>query len=73
MGIVGGGTFIIALNGTMLTVAVPFVAADFQARMAVAEWVLMSYLLATSALLLVFGRLGDTYGFRRIYLLGSVA
>lgn len=72
LGIVGGSTFIIALNGTMLTVALPSIADYFQSRMGVVEWVLLSYLLATSTLLLIFGRLGDVYGFRRIYLLGSV-
>ncbi|MCL6448519.1 MAG: hypothetical protein K6U04_10275 [Armatimonadetes bacterium] len=62
----GAGTFFTALNASNL--AVPFIGAHFQARMPVAEWVLMAYLLVISTLLLTFGRLGDMYGFRKIYL-----
>ncbi|MGQ9532095.1 MAG: MFS transporter [Desulfotomaculales bacterium] len=71
LGTVGIGTFVSALNASMMNLAVPFIGAHFQARMPVAEWVIMAYLLAISILLLVFGRLGDTYGFRKIYLLGT--
>jgi EmrB/QacA subfamily drug resistance transporter len=71
LGTVGTGTFIMALNSSMMNLAVPFIGAHFQARMPVAEWVIMAYLLAISTLLLVFGRLGDTYGFRKIYLAGT--
>ncbi len=72
LGAVGAGTFIMALNASMMNLAVPFIGAYFQARMPVVEWVLMAYLLVISTLLLTFGRLGDMYGFRKIYLLGCV-
>jgi len=71
LGTVGIGTFVSALNASMMNLAVPFIGAHFQARMPLAEWVIMAYLLAISTLLLVFGRLGDTYGFRKIYLVGT--
>lgn len=72
LGAVGTGTFITALNASMMNLAVPFIGAYFQARMPVVEWVLMGYLLVISTLLLTLGRLGDMYGFRKIYLLGCV-
>ncbi len=71
LGTVGFGTFVSALNASMMNLALPFVGAHFQARMPVAEWVIMAFLLTISTLLLVFGRLGDTYGFRKVYLLGT--
>lgn len=72
LGTVGTGTFIMALNASMMNIAVPFIGSYFQVGMAVVEWVLMAYLLVISVLLLTFGRLGDMFGFRNIYLLGSV-
>jgi len=72
LGAVGAGTFITALNASMLNLAVPFIGAYFQAAMPVVEWVLMGYLLVISTLLLTLGRLGDMYGFRKIYLLGCL-
>ncbi|MEW6423813.1 MAG: MFS transporter [Bacillota bacterium] len=72
LGTVGAGTFIMALNASMMNIAVPFIGAYFQARMPVVEWVLMAYLLVISTLLLTFGRLGDMYGFRKIYLAGCI-
>lgn len=70
LGVVGTGTFVMALNASMMNIAVPFIGAYFNARMPVVEWVLMAFLLTISTLLLPFGRLGDIYGFKRIYLLG---
>ncbi|HIE12108.1 MAG TPA: DHA2 family efflux MFS transporter permease subunit [Desulfotomaculum sp.] len=72
LGVVGTGTFVMALNTSMMNIAVPFIGAYFSARMPVVEWVLMAFLLVISTLLLPFGRLGDMYGFKRIYLLGIV-
>ncbi|MEW6574274.1 MAG: MFS transporter [Bacillota bacterium] len=72
LGVVGVGTFVMALNASMMNIAVPFIGAYFNARMSVVEWVLMSFLLVISTLLLTFGRLGDMYGFKRIYLLGAL-
>lgn len=71
LGVVGTGIFIMALNASMMNIAVPFVGAYFHVGMAVVEWVLMAFLLVISTLMLTFGRLGDMYGFRRIYLLGA--
>lgn len=72
LGAVGAGTFIMALNASMMNLAVPFIGAYFHTAMSVVEWVLMGYLLVISTLLLTLGRLGDMYGFRKIYLLGCL-
>jgi EmrB/QacA subfamily drug resistance transporter len=72
LGAVGVGTFVMALNASMMNIAVPFIGSYFHAPMPVVEWVLMAFLLVISTLLLTFGRLGDMYGFRQIYLLGAL-
>ncbi len=72
LGVVGVGIFIMAMNASMMNIAVPFIGAYFQSSMALVEWVLMSFLLVISTLLLAFGRLGDMFGFRKVYILGAV-
>lgn len=72
LGVVGVGIFIMAMNASMMNIAVPFIGAYFHSSMALVEWVLMSFLLVISTLLLTFGRLGDMFGFRKMYILGAV-
>lgn len=67
---VGIGTFMSALDGSIMNTVLPIVRADFQAGIAQAEWVTLMYLLVVSGLLLTFGRLGDLRGNRPVYLSG---
>ncbi|MDT0447689.1 MFS transporter [Streptomyces hesseae] len=56
------GAMIVALDGTVLSVAQPSLQRDFGAGVAQVQWTSTSYLLAVAALLVVAGRLGDRYG-----------
>src|SRR5690606_4552544 len=58
------------LDGSILNIALPAIASEFQAPLRSLEWVVMSYLLVASATLLIFGRMGDLYGQKRIYIAG---
>lgn len=72
LGIVSVGTFMATLDASIVNVALPFIAADFQAGVGRMQWVVTSYLLTISSLLPAFGRLADMVGRRRIYSLGFV-
>lgn len=58
------------LDGSILNIALPAIGSEFQAPLTSLEWVVMSYLLVASATLLIFGRMGDLYGQKKIYILG---
>ncbi len=69
---VGIGTFMSALDGSVVNTILPVVRQAFQSQVATIEWVVVVYLLVVSGLLLTFGRLGDLRGQRRVYLAGFV-
>lgn len=60
------------IDGTVVNVALPALQTSLNATAADVQWVIESYALLLSALLLVGGSLGDHYGRRRIFLLGVV-
>jgi EmrB/QacA subfamily drug resistance transporter len=58
------------LNMSVFNIALPVVSAHFHASSMEASWIVLSYILFNSILILVFGRLADIYGRRKLYLLG---
>src|SRR5438034_9389070 len=58
------------IDGTVVDVALPALQTNLNATAVDVQWVIESYALLLSALLLVGGSLGDHYGRRRIFLLG---
>jgi EmrB/QacA subfamily drug resistance transporter len=58
------------IDGTVVNVALPFLQREFHATAIGVQWVVESYALFLSALLLVGGALGDRYGRRFIFLVG---
>lgn len=67
---VGIGTFMSALDTSVINLAMPLIQKDFGVSMSMLEWVLTAYLLVVSSLLLTYGRMSDLYGQKRIYLTG---
>ena len=67
---VGISTFMSALDSSVVNIVIPVIHREFAASVAAVEWVVIIYLLLVSGLLLTFGRLGDLYGHRRIFLSG---
>lgn len=66
------GSSITFIDGTVINVALPVLQAKLQASASQAQWVVESYALTLSALILVGGALGDKYGRRKIFNLGVV-
>ncbi|WP_143531846.1 MFS transporter [Saccharothrix sp. ALI-22-I] len=64
------GTFVLLVDVTILTVALPDMAAGLDASLADLQWVINVYALALAALLLGMGSLADLLGRRRVYLIG---
>ena len=58
------------IDGTVVNVALPALQADFHASVTGIQWVVESYALLLSSLLLLGGSLGDLYGRRKIFLYG---
>lgn len=61
------------LDGTVLNVALPTIQRDLHASGEQVAWVVSAYLLAFAAALITAGQLGDRYGRRRLFLLGTGA
>ncbi|MEX2482613.1 MAG: MFS transporter [Gammaproteobacteria bacterium] len=60
-----------AMMLTGVNVALPDVARDLHVDAVMLTWIPMSYLLASAAFTLAFGRLADMYGRKRVFLLGT--
>ncbi|MCZ7571638.1 MAG: MFS transporter [Ardenticatenaceae bacterium] len=67
---VGVGTFMSALDGSVVNTILPVVNRSFGSGVATIEWVVTIYLLVVSGLLLSFGRLGDLRGHKPVYVTG---
>jgi EmrB/QacA subfamily drug resistance transporter len=60
------------IDGTVVNVALPALQREFGATISEAQWVVESYALFLSALLLVGGASGDRFGRRRVFAIGTV-
>ena len=65
------GTSMAFIDGTVVNVALPALQKDLNATVVGVQWVVESYSLLLAALLLVGGAMGDRYGRRRIFVLGT--
>lgn len=69
---VGIGSFMATLDSSVVNISLPQISTYFHASMSVIEWVVMAYLLVISSLLLTYGRFGDMYGHKKIYMNGFI-
>lgn len=66
------GTFIGYLDSSIVNIALPTLTRYFQTDLSVIKWVVTSYLLMITGLVVIFGRLADMYGRKRLYIFGFV-
>ncbi len=71
LAIVGAGTFMSALDGSVVNTALPIIQKETSSLVSTAAWIVLVYLLTVSASLLVFGRLGDIHG-RKVFYIGGL-
>ncbi len=69
LAIIGAGTLVVPLD-TMVNVAFPHIVAAFGIAVPTIQWVVICYVLVHASLMLVCGRLGDLFGYRRVFLIG---
>ncbi len=67
-----GASGMAALDATVVNVALPHIGSDFHATVSGLQWVLTGYLLALASLILLGGALGDRFGRRRVFVIGTV-
>lgn len=60
------------IDASAVNVALPTIATFFDVDISTVQWIPAAHLLAVSSLILLFGRAGDVFGCRRIFLLGIV-
>ncbi len=62
---------IVALDTTVLNVAIPTILRDLHTTLPSLQWVITGYSLTFASLLIIGGRLADLYGARRIFIIGA--
>src|SRR5258708_36602420 len=68
---VGLATFMTYLDNNITDVAIPTIQRSLHLSIAGLEWVVSSYVLVFAGLLLIGGRLADSFGRRRLFYLGT--
>ena len=66
------GSGMTLLDGTVVNVALRTIGKDLDATLAELQWITNGYLLSMASLILLGGSLGDRYGRRRIFVVGTV-
>ena len=62
--------FMSSLDGTIVNIALPSISESFKVSATAVSWVATSYLLVMVGCVLVFGKIADVIGFKRIFLAG---
>jgi DHA2 family multidrug resistance protein len=66
------GTFLGRLDQTIVNLALPKIITDFGITVTAAGWISTAYILANAVFVPVWGKLGDTTGRKRVYIIGFV-
>ena len=66
------GSGIAFLDGTVVNVALRTIGEDLDATLAELQWITNGYLLSLASLILLGGSLGDRFGRRKIFVIGTV-
>jgi MFS family permease len=70
--VVGLGTLVVPFDSSV-NVAFPYIIRGFDLAIPAIQWVVIAYTLTYAALTLVFGRVGDILGYRRIFQMGNLS
>ncbi|WP_374610286.1 MFS transporter, partial [Gordonia sp. (in: high G+C Gram-positive bacteria)] len=71
--VLSGMQLLVVLDGTVAALALPSIRDALSLSESSANWVISSYVLAFGGLMLLGGRLGDTFGRKRMFIVGVVA
>lgn len=62
--------FMSSLDGTIVNIALPTISASFDISTSTVSWVATAYLIVMAGCVIVFGKISDLIGFKKIFLLG---
>ncbi|WP_159723326.1 MFS transporter [Enterococcus sp. CSURQ0835] len=65
-------TFMSTLDGSIVNIALPTISKDLKVPMNQAEWIVSIYLMVVCSCLLLFGKIGDSFGKIKVYRIGTV-
>ncbi|MCH4171030.1 MAG: MFS transporter [Lactobacillus sp.] len=68
---VGMFTFMATLDGSIVNIALPVMSRDLKVPLNQVEWVVSIYLIVICALLLLFGKIGDSFGKIKVFRFGT--
>ncbi|MGE5628346.1 MAG: MFS transporter [Solirubrobacterales bacterium] len=60
-------TFMATVDGSIVNISLPVISGFFSVNINQVQWVVTSYLIAISALLLIWGRISDLYGRKKLF------
>lgn len=66
------GTFLVPINSTMITIGLTTIADSFGRSVTEASWIITIYLIVMAATQSIAGKLGDIFGYKRMFLTGLV-
>ncbi|MGH3916822.1 MAG: DHA2 family efflux MFS transporter permease subunit [Pseudonocardiaceae bacterium] len=66
------GSGMAMLDATVVNIALPEIGRDLRTDFATLQWIVNAYTLTLAALILLAGALGDRFGRRRVFLIGTV-
>ncbi len=66
------GTFLGRLDQTIVNLALPKIIEDFGISVGAAGWIATAYILANAVFVPVWGKLGDTIGRKKVYMIGFI-
>ncbi|HSX24461.1 MAG TPA: DHA2 family efflux MFS transporter permease subunit [Candidatus Andersenbacteria bacterium] len=66
------GTFLGRLDQTIVNLALPKIIDDFSITVTSAGWIATAYILANAVFVPIWGKLGDTIGRKKVYLMGFI-
>ncbi len=66
------GLAIVIIDNTVLNVSIPYILRDLHINFSSIQWAISGYSLTIAAVLITVGRLGDMFGYKRMFLLGII-
>ncbi len=66
------GTFLGRLDQTIVNLALPNIITDFHITVSQAGWIGTAYILANAVFVPIWGKLGDTIGRKKVYIIGFI-
>ena len=65
-------SFMVSVDTYIVNISLPTIAESFHVSTGEISWIILSYLLAVTGTLLIFGKMGDRYGLKKVFIGGFV-